>query len=308
MPMLGARLPATKFEVINRIPSSREKLLPKNLPVFRYSAKPHEFSSNGLQMLLDQSVFSGTNVTTLLHGQTNTALLGEPARLATTNNIDYFFVDPLGGAISVFRHGTGVDFRRETPPFDAVPNFDSIRDDVLHYAAIFGVSTNEMERKDDGSIFLRKTDDKTVARGGAVKFMSRRSVRVSRSAAGYPFLANDDKIEMAVGVNGRLLKFDLKWRTMEAVRTNRLFTIDQVLDNIKNGNVFAEEINQYPSDGISQITIKDFRIFYYLPTLPNYRPVSTNADIVPIASLYAVFKSKSGKTEEGSLYTPLVKP
>lgn len=31
-------------------------------------------------------------------------------------------------------------------------------------------------------------------------------------------------------------------------------------------------------------------------------------DIVPIISFHAVFKSKSGKTEDGGLLTPLVEP
>jgi hypothetical protein len=173
---------------------------------------------------------------------------------------------------------------------------------------MFGVTTNELERNDDGSIFMRKTDNKTVARGGAIKFMSRRSVRVARTVAGYPFLANDDRVELALGVKGRLLQFDLKWRLMDAIATNRLFTMEQIMDNIKKGNVFADEMNQYPADGISQILIKDFRIYCFIPASPDYRPVSTNTDIFPIASFHAVFTSKSSKSEDGELYTPLIQP
>jgi hypothetical protein len=33
--------------------------------------------------------------------------------------------------------------------------------------------------------------------------------------------------------------------------------------------------------------------------------IPTKTDISPVASLYAVFKSKSGKTQEGGLYAPI---
>src|SRR6266581_1249209 len=192
MPMLGRSLPVAKYKLVNLIPSAHAKRLPKTLPVFRYSAKPRDFSVAGLQTLLDKSVFVGTNFASLLHGHTNVALIDEPVRLATARNLDYFFVDPLGGGIVSYNQDKGVDFRKDTPAYDAVPSFESIRDSVFRYARMFGVSTNEMERKNDGSILLRKTDDKTVARGGAIKFISRRSVEVFRNVAGYTFLGSDD--------------------------------------------------------------------------------------------------------------------
>ena len=43
------------------------------------------------------------------------------------------------------------------------------------------------------------------------------------------------------------------------------------------------------------------RVFYYVPETRDFRPVSTNAEIVPIVSFHAVFKSKTGKTEDGGL-------
>src|SRR6266496_2191403 len=80
MPTLGRSLPAAKYELVNRIPAKQAKRLPKTLAVFRYSAKPREFSVVGLQMLLDQSVFAGTNFADLLHGYTNVALIDQPIR------------------------------------------------------------------------------------------------------------------------------------------------------------------------------------------------------------------------------------
>ena len=108
-----------------------------------------------------------------------------------------------------------------------------------------------------------------------------------------------------MGVKGRLLRFDLKWPIMEPVRTNRLFTIDQMANNIKKGRVLADMMNKYPADGVSEVILKDMRVFYYVPETRDYRPVSPNVDIVPIVSFHAVFKSKTGKTEDGGIYTLL---
>ena len=62
---------------------------------------------------------------------------------------------------------------------------------------------------------------------------------------------------------------------------------------------------QYPADGVAEVILKDYRLFYYLPESRNFRPLA-NQDIVPIISFHAVLKSKSGKTEDGGLFTPLV--
>jgi hypothetical protein len=123
--------------------------------------------------------------------------------------------------------------------------------------------------------------------------------------AGHTFLANDDKVELVLGVNGWLEKFELKWPAMAAVRTNRLFTIERMMDEIKRGNVLADVSNEYPADGVAQIILKDIRIDYYGFSPRGFGPLSTNTDILPVASLSAVFKSKSGKTQEGGLYAPI---
>ncbi len=307
MPTLGVPLVVTGIEIANDISSSSADRFPRTLPVFRHSAKPVVFPAPTVQALLDQSAFQGTNYVEFEQRQTN-AVPGSAIRMTTPDRRDFFYSDPSKGGIVVFNHGTGVDPRRDNPPHDAVPKFEAIRDRIIEYAKSFGISTNEMEATDDGSIRLRKTDDETVARGGAIKFISRRSVAVSRSLAGFPLLGSEDKIELALGVSGRLLKFELRWPRAEAVRTNRLFTIPKIVDSIKGGQALADAMNQYPSDGVSKIILKDFRIFYYVPTGSDPRVVSTNVDIVPIASIHAVFVSKSGKTEDGALYCPVLEP
>lgn len=304
MPMLGARLPVASFKLINQVPRSRLPKLPKTMPVFRRSASPQDFSTNGLQALLDQSVFTGTNIASLLRGHSGIASLNEPIRLFTTNHMDYFFVD--GGSISYATHDIGVNPRLEIPDYDSIPNFDAMLGMVLHYASVFGVNTSELERKEGGSLFMRRTDDKTVMRGGAVKFISRRSLTVSRSLLGYPLLSGNHKVELALGVKGHLLKFEMIWPNLETARTNRLLSMDQMLANIKKGKVLADMMTQYPSDGVSEIILKDFRVFYHVPDTRDFRQVSANQDIVPIISFHAALKSKSGKTEDGGLFTPLI--
>lgn len=303
MPMLGARLPVASFKLINQVPRARLSKLPKSMPVFRQLASPQDFSTNGLQTLLDQTAFAGTNVASLLRGHSNVASMDGPIRLFTTNHMDYFFVDAV--SISYATHDLGVNPRLEPPDYDSIPDFDAMLGMVLHYAAVFGANTNELERKDDGSLFMRRTDDKTVMRGGAVKFISRRSLTVSRSLLGYPLLSGNYKVELALGVKGHLLKFEMIWPNLATVRTNRVLSMDQMLANIKGGKVLADMMTQYPADGVSEIILKDFRVFYYAPDTRDFRQASANQDIVPIISFHAVFKSNSGKTEDGGLITPL---
>ncbi len=303
--MLGVRLPATGFKLVNQVPRSRSAKLPKMLPVFRYEASPRDFSTNALQSLLDQSVFSGTNVVSLLRGHDGIGTLDGTIRLATTNHMDYFFVDPVAGSISYATHDLGVNLRVETPEYDSIPDFGTMLAKVLHYASSFGVNTNELELKDDGSLFMRRTDDKTVSRGGKVKFISRRSLMIARSLAGYPLLSSNHKVELVLGVKGRLLKFELIWPNLETLRTNRVLSMDQMTANIKKGVVLADMMTQYPADGVSEVILKDYRVFYYLPETRNFH-LSTGQDIVPIISFHAVFKSKNGKSEDGGLFTPLV--
>lgn len=303
MPMFGQRLPVTKFELVNRIPSSHLTGLPKTLPVYRRSSKPSNFSSTALQVLLDQSAFKGTNAADLLRGHTNTALLDESIRLSTSRGVDLFVVAPAVGAITVQNQN-----RSANPAPDAIPSFETIRDRLIRYAEMLGVNTNDMARNEDGTIRTPRTEDKITRMGGAVKFIGRRSVRFSRIIAGHPMIANDDKIELAIGPDGRIQKFELKWPVLEPVRTNRLFTTQQLIEEIKNGNFLADISNEYPSEAVAKIILKDIRIYYYAFSPRGFGPVAEGTDIFPVASLHVAFESKSGKVQEGGLFVPILTP
>lgn len=302
--MPGERLPKGDYKISSEVPASGIKRIPRSLPVFRYTLKARAFETNTLQALLGQSSFSGTNIADVLRSLTNKDVV----RLASLQGPERFYFNPGAGAVNVVNRDSGVDFRKETPAYDDVPSFDAIGEKLFRYAQAFGISTNELQRDDKGAIVLKRTDDTTISRGGAVKFINRRSVAVLRSAAGYPFLASRDRIELVLGVKGRLLKFETMWPSMEAVGTNSVFSLEQVVENIRRGEVFADETNQYPEGGISEIVLKDLRVFYLAPDMGRGAVVSTNTDIVPIVSFYVVFKSKSGNTTEGGLLTHLVKP
>lgn len=301
MPQLGRRLPVVEYALINRIPASHLKQLPSAIPTYRYSAKPSDFPVEALQSLIDKSVFVGTNALDLLSRQTNSELSRDNIRLATAHGLDFLIIAPSKGGIVLQNQN-----RESNPPPDAVPSFEAIRQELLRYAQAFGISTNDMEMR-EGALQPIRTEDKISRRGGAVKFIARRSVAFSRSISGHTLLANGDKIELALGVNGGLLRFDLNWPRMEAVSTNQLYALDQIMDEIKKGNVLGDQSNEYPPDGIAEITLKDIRIDYYAYSARGIGSVSTNTDIFPVASLYAVFKSKSGKTTEGGLYAPVVR-
>lgn len=300
MPTIGQRLPVAGFELINQIPASHIRQLPSALPTYRYSAKPSDIPVETLQTLIDKSVFVGTNALDLLNRSTNSGTSGDSIRLTTARGLDFLVITPSKGAVLLQNQNR--DFN---PSPDAVPSFEVVRQELLRYAQAFGISTNDMEKR-EGDIHPIRTEDKISRRGGAVKFIARRSVAFSRSISGHTLLANGDKIELALGLNGSLLKFDLNWPTMEAVSTNQLYTIDQILAEIKKGNFLGDLSNEYPTDGVAEIVLKAIRIDYYSYSHRGFGPASTNTDIFPVASLYAVFKSKLGKTTEGGLYAPAV--
>ncbi len=298
MPTLAQRLSITAFEVVNRIPASHLKQLPKALPVYRYSAKPREFSPAALQTLLDESAFAGTNATDLLRRYPN-----EPdraIRLATPRNSDSFVMVPEHGTVVLQSQGIPSS---QTP--DSVPSFEAVREQLLRFARMFEIGTNQLARSPDGAIRTPRTEDKITRMGGAVRFIGRRSVRFSRSLSGYPILGNSDKIELVLGSGGRILKFELKWPLIESVETNRLFAAEQLIFEIARGNALADVSNEYPPDGVSKIVLNDIRVFYYVFSLRGFDP-PPNATVFPVASLHVTFTSKSGKTEEGGMYAPIM--
>ena len=304
MPMLAQHLPISGFEVVNRIPSSRMAGLPAVLPVYKYSAKPREFSAAALQTLLDQSAFAGTNAAELHKSHFGTAQPDETVRLATGRNMDYFIITPATGLVAMQNQSRGTNAAQ--PPADAMPSFDVIRERLFRHAEAFGISTNDMERAPDGAVHTPRTEDRITRMGGAVKFIGRRSMKFSRSIGSYALLANDDKIELVLGGNGRIQKFELKWPVIEPVRTNRVFTTERLVAEIKRGNMLADIGNEYPSDGIAKIVLKDIRICYYAFSPRGFGYVPPGTEIFPVASLHVAFTSKLGKTQDGALFAPIL--
>jgi hypothetical protein len=303
MPLRGVALPAQDFKLVNHIPRERLARLPKKLPVYRYTDQVREFSVAGLQMLLNQSTFAGTNIADLLPKGTNRAVTADSIRLVSQDRFDYFIVSPGEGRIMV---KSGERGREMTSP-DAVPSFDTIQAQLFRQAGGFGITTNEMERQADGSLFLRNRTGENFSFGGAVKSVVSREVEICRAISDFPFNSiNDDRIALNLGVNGQLRSFNLTWPVIEPVATNRLISISKLLKQIKRGQVLSDLMNEYPKGGISEIELKDITIEYYLPGQPLPLAAAVKSDIYPIASILAVFKSKSGETEEAGLYAPIM--
>lgn len=303
MPLRGVALPAQDFKLVNHIPRERLARLPKKLPVYRYTNQVREFSVAGLQMLLNQSAFAGTNIADLLPAGTNRAVTMDSIRLVSQDRLDYFIVSPGEGRIMVKNGERG---RGMTSP-DTVPSFETIQAQLYRLAGGFGITTNEMERQLDGSLFLRNRPGENFSFGGAVKSVVSREVEICRAIPDFPFNSiNDDRIALNLGVNGQLRSFNLTWPVIEPVSTNRLISISKLLKQIKRGQVLSDLMNEYPKGGISEIELKDITIEYYLPGQPLPLATAVKTDIYPIASMLAVFKSKTGETEEAGLYAPIM--
>ncbi|HUE37689.1 MAG TPA: hypothetical protein VMO20_09880 [Candidatus Acidoferrum sp.] len=300
MPMQGDPWPQTTFELVNKIPASKFAKLPKALPSYAWSNRPRDFSTTALQKLLNESVFAGTNIASLFPSSTNR---GGNIKLTSRDNQDYFIMMPSAGRILIHE----IDRSRDYPPPDAVPNFDSLWRQMIDLAQMLGVSTNDMERKIDGSIHIRKTENTTSHLGGAVKYKSKRSVTVFRSIDGYLLRSLDqDKIELECGINGRLLDFNFQWPNITATHTNPVLSASAIMSEIKNGQVLGDVINEYPSGAISKVELTDFQVFYYVATmLPYGRHLPGETDIRPMIELLATFKAKDGEATEGSLFVPL---
>ena len=212
---------------------------------------------------------------------------------------------PSAGRITI----QNTDRSREYPPPDAVPDFATMWERALHLSEMFGVSTNEMERNPDGSVHIRKTENTTSHLGGSVKYKSKRSVAVFRSIGGYLVRSLDeDKIELELGINGHLLKFNFKWPSIEATSTNKVLSIGQIMNRIKKGEVLADTSNEYPSGGIAQIELQNYQVFYYVSTMFPYgrRVVTTpSPEIQPMIEFLATFKSSNGEKTEGGLFARL---
>ncbi|MCX7722681.1 MAG: hypothetical protein N2379_06420 [Verrucomicrobiae bacterium] len=300
MPGQTVRLAISNPEIVNRIPASSLRKWPEKLPVFR--RKRADFPAVGLQTLVDQSCFAGTNVAALLNSASNRVEDRALINIRTPDGLDYFFVNPQEGRVLLY---CGTERGGDIPPPDAVPPLETVRDQAIRFAELLGVPTAELERKPDGSIRMIVMENDRIRRG--IKHKASRSVTLFRTIAGYPILALDpDKIQLQLGVNGRLLKFDLKWCFIEPARTNHVLPISKVLDGIRQGCIVGDVTNEYPPGGIARIEIKDIRVVYVVPNSSLSQAASPNGEIWPAAFLHAVFKSKTGEKTEGGLFAPIL--
>lgn len=300
IPGQTVRLTISKPEIVNRIPASSRRKWPEKLAVFK--RKSGEFPVAGLQALVDQSCFAGTNITALLNLTSNRNDQRGVINLRTSDGLDYLVVNPAQGRVLLY---CGTERGGAIPPPDAVPALEAVRDHAVRFAEMLGVPPAELERKSDGSIRMVVMENDRVRRG--IKYKASRSVTLSRSIAGCPILSqDDDKIQLQMGAHGRFLKFDLKWTLVEPLRTNHVLQVSKVLAAIKQGDVVADAMNEYPADGIARIEIKDIRVVYLVSDSPAAQKVSTTDEIKPVALLHAIFKSKSGEKTEGGLFAPIL--
>jgi hypothetical protein len=295
----GKRFSFASYELVNRIPPEKLVQLPKTLPVFRYASKPRAVSVIALQKLLNDSAFAGTNVIGLLKQKTNQAVVAENIKLTSQDRLDYFIVVPAEGRVISYN----TERSASAIAADAVPSFDVVRDQAVRLAEMFGIQTNEMELNTNGNIYIRRVDGSNTSLGGIVKYKTYRSVKLLRSLAGFAFGSfTDEKIELELGVNGHLRKFDLRWPSIEAISTNKVVSVHQMMQRIKRGEGLADITNEYPEDGIAEVELKDFEIQYHVCNIEGFATDSAKMEIRPVISFYTAFKSKTGETEEGGIY------
>ncbi len=296
---------STNVEVVNKIPKSHLKRLPKELPVFRYSGKPRNFSTDGLQWLLEQSVFAGTNITELLPLTNSNSVKTGVCLKNEKNPPDAFWVNPLRGDV----HVENVERKIITPKSDAVPSCDEIRERLLKLTKMLGIKTNEMEIS-NGIVQITCGDARTSAWSGhgmeRVNIVSERWATIPRGVEGCSSWLFDDKITLDYGVDGRLIKFSMHWPEIEPVRTNRLLTVAEMIGKIKSNQALTDATDVTGND-VAQIMLKDIEIQYYYRQPAGFRGIAPNkTDIYPIAAILATFKSKSGQTENAGIYFPLL--
>lgn len=303
MPLRAGALPAENFKLVNNIPRERLQRLPKKLRVYRYAGRACEFPVAVLQTLLDKSPFAGTNIADLLPSSTNRIKTTDGIRLMSHDRLDYFIVSPGEGQIIV-KVG---ERDRGIPVRDGVPSYPKIGEQLFRLVEMLGISTNEIERQQDGALFVRQRGSTVTKLGGAVKYHDSWEVELRRAIPDFPFNSiNDDRITLNLGVDGRLRSFILEWSIIEPEATNRLVSVCKLLKQIKRGQVLSDLMNEYPKGGISEIELKDINVEYYLPGQPLPLAAALKTEVFPIASFLAVVKSKTCEAIEGGLYTPIV--
>lgn len=308
MPDCASPFTAKNFQVINTIPAHRWGKLPKEMAVFKYSNRPSEFPLATIQMLLKESGFPGGTMA-LQAAVTNDSPYVSKMLLRGGIQSDFFAVDPQKGSIilnSQFEQSNS----RETPPADAVPAFETVQKQLLQWGAALGVQLDGISRNTNGNMLVFKAEGQTSRLGGAIKYKNRRSCMMLRCLAGYHMRSSDDdKISLELGINGRWLRFQMKWPEIIPVRTNKIISAEEVVQAIQTGHALADNVNEYPRQGIALVEIIDFEIEYYVPTVATparFNSIS-QAEIIPILSIHTNFKSKTGETEDGGLFVPLLK-
>ena len=296
---------STNVEIINKIPKSHLKRLPETLPIFRYSGKPRAFSTNGLQWLLDQSAFIGTNVTELLCGTNSSSVEAGIHLKSEKNPPDVFLINPLRGEIRL----ENIERKAAIPQTNGVPSCDEIRKRLFKLAEMLGVKTNEMEMS-NGVVQIVCDDTETSAWSGhgmeRVHFVSEREAKISHGVKGYSSWLFDDRMVLQYGVSNRLVKFAMHWPDIEPVHTNRLLTVSEMVSKIKNNQTLTDATDA-PGNQVKRITLKDIEIQYYYRQPSGFRGIAASkTDIYPIAAILATFKTKDGQTEDAGIYFPLL--
>ncbi len=263
------------------------------------------FLTNGLQVLLEQSAFTGTNLADLLHG-TNWDSIESGIYLKNEKRPpDTFSVNPLRGEI----HVENLERKTTIPQSDTVPTFDEIQRRLLKLTEMLGVKTNEMELS-NGIVKVTCGDAKTSTWSGhgmeRVHFVNERWATIPRGVKGYSSWLFEDKIALNYGVDNRLIKFSIHWPEIEAVRTNRLLTLANMIGKIEQNEALTDATD-IPGQDVTRITLKDIEIQYYNRQPAGFRGITPlKTDIYPIAAILATFKSKSGQTEDAGIYFPIL--
>ncbi len=297
---------STNVEVINKIPKSHLKRLPESLPVFRYSGKPRMFSTNGLQVLLDQSAFAETNLTDLLQGTNWNSLESGVYLKGGKNPPDTFSINPLRGDV----HVENIERKTIIPQSDTIPTANEIRRRLLKLTEMLGIKTNEMELS-NGVVKVTIGDSETSAWSGVgmkrVHFISERGASIPRGVKGYSSWLFDDKIILEYGVDDHLLKFSIHWPDIEPVRTNHLFTVGEMIGKIKTNQALTDATDIEGQD-VTRITLKEIEIQYYNRQPVGFRGITPiKTDIYPVAAILATFKTKDGQTQDAGIYFPILK-
>jgi hypothetical protein len=73
-----------------------------------------------------------------------------------------------------------------------------------------------------------------------VHFVSEREAKISHGVKGYSSWLFDDKMVLQYGVSNRFVKFSMHWPEIEPVRTNRVLTVAEMVDKIKNNQTLTD--------------------------------------------------------------------